>query len=369
MKIPFMRLDRQYAIYKNELDQVVQSVFSSGKVLQGPDVQNFEQRLANISQAKSAIAVGSGTDALNIIMKALGLTSAGHVAVTSLSFVASASSIVNAGGVPIFLDIDDHYLSRTETVLDLLDNHPLEGIVLVHLYGQMIDTEAICRKAKSKGVFVIEDAAQALGAKHKGKAPGTYSDAACYSFDPTKVVGAYGSGGGIVTNDEQIALRCQSLRYHGQSQRGVFTEVGLNSQMHSVQAAMLEKKLDFYVDWEKKRQEIANQYTDAINSFTDFEAPVVAVNNNHIYHKYVINAGTFRDRLMRHLNERGIGTAIHYAKTLNKQPCFSQYMDNQIIDLIGVEKISQEVISLPIYPELLEEEIEYIINALKSFHE
>jgi dTDP-4-amino-4,6-dideoxygalactose transaminase len=367
MKIPFMRLDRQYAAYKNELDHVVESVFSSGKVLQGPDVQNFETRLANISEMKSAIAVGSGTDALSIAMKALGLSNGGHVAVTSLSFVASASSIVNAGGVPIFLDIDHHYLSKTETVLDLLDKHPLEGIILVHLYGQMIDTEAICRKAKSKGVFVIEDAAQALGAKHKGKTPGTYSDAACYSFDPTKVVGAYGSGGGIVTNNEQIALRCQSLRYHGQSQRGVFSEVGLNSQMHSVQAAMLEKKLDFYVDWEKKRQEIAQKYTDTITNFTDFKAPQVAENNNHIYHKYVINAGTSRDRFMQHLNGKGIGTAIHYAKPLNKQPCFSQYFDNQPIDLRGVEKLADEVISLPIYPELLEEEIEYIINALKSF--
>lgn len=367
MDIPFMRLDRQYAARKEDLDAAVETVFTGGRVLQGPEVRLFEQALAKTVELEHAVAVGSGTDALSLSMRALGLEPGGRVAVTSLSFVASASSIIHAGGIPLFVDVDDYYLSRLDTLEELIESQTIDGIILVHLYGQMLETQDICEKAQAKGIFVIEDAAQALGATHADKPPGHFSDAACISFDPTKVIGAFGSGGSIVTHRKDMAEKCRCLRYHGQSKKGIYSEIGYNSQMHTVQAAMLLEKLKYLNTWQEHRESIAARYNDAIASLPKIQAPRIAEKNTHIYHKYVLRAGNDRDRLLEHLTKAGIGTAIHYATPLSKQPCFSGKAEITHGGCHKAEEAANEVLSLPIYPELQDEEVAYITEMLGKF--
>src|SRR3989339_203017 len=340
MKIRFMDVARQFKTLEPEIMREVRRVFTGGRVLQGEKTAELEERLSGLH----GLAHG--------------------VAVTSLSFVASASAIVQAGFVPVFLDVDDYYLTKEEQVLELIRKSKICAFVAVHIYGQMMELEEIYRQAKKRGVFVIEDAAQALGASRRGNLPGRHSDAVCLSFDPTKVINAYGSGGMILTSNPGIERMTRMLRYHGQSKNRTYEIPGFNSQMDEVQAALLLIKLKYLKKWEKRRQSIAEFYTEAFRDHA--MAPPIKEENSHIFHKYVLRVGARkRDRLIRFLNGEGIQTAVHYPRPLYRQPALERFVPGP--GLSGVEKIIPELISLPIYPELKDAEIEYIASKTKKF--
>lgn len=367
MQIPFMRLDRQFAAHRDEFMAAVEAVFAHGKVLQAQEVAELEARVAVLFGLKHGMAVGSGTDALVLAMRALDLKPGGRVAVTALSFVASASAIVLAGGVPVFVDIEpEFHQSREDALLELVRKRKVDGVVAVHLYGQMLELSEVFRAARANGIFVIEDAAQALGAARNGAVPGKNSDVTCVSFDPTKVIGAQGSGGMALSDDPGLAARIRRLRYHGHAGNRIYAEIGYNSQLPTVQAALLSAKLNHEAAWRARRLAIAGQYTQTLSALPFASPPAVQPGNAHIFHKYVLRAPTVRDRLAAHLKERGISTAIHYTLPLNEQPCFKGRHETAG-PIVEAKRATQEVLSLPMYPELTDEEVGYVCKGLAEF--
>ena len=367
MQIPFMRLDRQYADNKEAFLRAVTSVFEHGKVLQGPEVGMLEKRLAALFGMKHAAGVASGTDALVLAMKALNIKAGARVAVTSLSFVASASAIVQAGAFPIFVDIDPvHFCMREDVLLELVRKNKVDGVVAVHLYGQMMELKEVYSEAQARNIFIIEDAAQALGASRNGIGPGVYSDAMCLSFDPTKVVGAHGSGGAVLSNRSDVDARIRLLRYHGHAGNRVYSDIGHNSQLPTVQAALLLEKLNHEAHWRCRREEIAGRYDRTIDAIAGISEPRVRLGNKHNYHKYVMSVANDRDGLAEYLQKRGISTSIHYSMPLHKQPCFVGRHETAGT-MLHVEAIVGRILSLPIYPELTDDEISYICSVLHSF--
>ena len=361
-----MRLDRQFQEIKSRIMDEVERVFTSGRVLQGQDVARLETRLGAFMGMKYATGVGSCTDALAIALKAVGLKQGDKVAVTSLSFVASASAIVRAGGIPVFVDIDpESHMAREDILLDLIRDDKISGIVAVHLFGQMMELKNIYNLAKEKGIYIVEDAAQALGATRDGQGPGKFSHATCLSFDPTKVIGAQGSGGMILTNLQKVETLAKRIRYHGHAGNRIYKEIGINSQLDTVQAAILNVKMDYEEKWRRRRQEIAAQYTRAVEN-AGFVPSKVLPGNEHIFHKYVLNAGGQRDRLKKHLLDRDIKTTVHYNKALHLQPCFKG-KSRTVGDLDQVVKTTARILSLPMYPELTDREVETITQAIGQF--
>ncbi|MUM77369.1 transcriptional regulator [Pseudodesulfovibrio sp. F-1] len=366
-KIPFMRLDRQFAEHRSEFMDAVEGVFTHGRVLQGQEVTDLEGRVAGLFGLGRCACVGSGTDALVLAMKALCIKPGVKVAVTDLSFVASASAIVLAGGIPVFVDVEpDTGLCRSDVLVKLLKSGEVGGVVAVHLYGQMMELSEVFAAADEAGAFVIEDAAQVLGATRRGMGPGRHSHATCVSFDPTKVIGAQGSGGAVLTDDPEIDERIKRLRYHGHAGERRYSEIGHNSQLPTVQAALINVKLNHEADWRARRIEIAGQFTETLNGIDAIAAPLVLPDNSHIFHKYVMRVDGDRDGLAAFLKERGVVTAVHYSLPLHRQPCFAGCHETAGT-LAGSVKLTNEVLSLPIYPELTDAEVSRICRALKEW--
>jgi dTDP-4-amino-4,6-dideoxygalactose transaminase len=365
--IPFMRLDRQFSAHKEDFMAAVETVFSHGRVLQGKEVAQLEERIAEFMDLQAGAAVGSGTDALVLALTAAGVRPGDKVAVTSLSFMASASAIVLAGGVPVFVDVDERdYQARTDLLAELASSGKVRGILAVHLYGQLADLAEVREAADKAGVFLIEDCAQVLGASRNGVFPGRGSKAVCLSFDPTKVIGAQGSGGMVLSNDEELIERVRRLRYHGHAGGRVYTEIGRNSQLPTVQAALLSIKMDHEREWRQRRQDIAKAYTEALAEHPAIQAPRVSDGNEHIFHKYVMRVPENRDGLAAFLKERGIATSVHYSKLLPEQPCLQNACEiHGFLDVAA--RLTHEVLSLPIYPELTAQEIDRIVVALADW--
>ncbi|CAM2057408.1 putative DegT/DnrJ/EryC1/StrS [Desulfovibrionales bacterium] len=364
MHIPFMRLDRQFEHDREGFLAAVTQVFTHGNVLQGPETIILENRLANLFSIDNAVVVGSGTDALIMALRSLNLPTDGKVAVTSLSFIASASAIVHTGSIPVFVDVEDKYLFAKEDVLfDLVDKKRVDAVIAVHLYGQMTELSAVHTRAREQGIPVIEDAAQALGATRHKQAPGCYSEVTCVSFDPTKVIGAHGSGGALLTADPEQAKKLRKLRYHGHAGNRIYTEIGYNSQLPTVQAALINRKLDFEISWRERRQAIAAAYDIALAGHPDIQAPTVRPDNTHVYHKYVVRVPARRNALISHLKNHGIDTSVHYSVSLHKQPCFAGRYETAG-DMDRVTYWTGRILSLPIYPELTDTEVAFICNAV-----
>lgn len=365
--IKFLRLDRQYQNIKSEILPAIDRVLSSGKVLQGKEVEDFEGDVAGVCGADYAAATSSGTDALIFSMKALGLASGDKVAVTSLSFIASASAIVHAGGTPVFVDINDKdYLMNEAQIRALIESREIKGVVAVHLFGQMFDVEPIYALCRANGVFLVEDAAQCFGAKCRGYGPGVHSDAACVSFDPMKVIGACGSGGAVVSRRKEIRDAVARLRYHGQSAPQEYAIVGYNSQLPSVQAEILRIKLRRLKEWEMERNRVAAIYFRELSEVGDLALPLVLPDRTHVWHKFVVRTGE-RDALAAHLKDAGIETMAHYRKPLFAQPNMSGYSRPRYASY-SVNAVVSELLSLPVYPELTDEEALYICSEIRKFY-
>lgn len=361
MTIPFMRLDRQFQSIRDQVTQAVMPVFETGNVLQSKEVSELERRVATLCGLKHAVAVNSGTDALIFALVALDLKPGSRVAVTAMSFVASASAILHAGHRPVFVDVDPATMLMDNTALvALIEKGMVDAVIAVHLYGQLLDLKPVRAATDKRGIPLIEDAAQALGATRHGAPAGSAGVLTCLSFDPTKVIGAYGSGGAVATDDDALAAALRLLRYHGHAGGQRYTRLGFNSQLDSVQAAILGAKLTHLQEWQNRRIAIAGYYDEAVHT-AGMRPMTVLAGNVHNYHKYVLWAEN-REMLQRHLETRGVQTKVQYPIPLHRQPLF----DTTPVSLPRVEEAADHILSLPIYAELTDAEVDTVCDALRG---
>lgn len=372
MRVPFLDLKRQYRSIKQEIDGAIQAVLESQQFILGQEVEEFERRMAEYCGVKHAIGVASGTDALLLSLKANGIS--GGVITTPFTFFATAGAIHNAGATPVFADIEpDTYNIDAEEVKKLLDTEKnkkmkIRAIIPVHLFGQAAEMDAIMGIAEEHDLVVIEDAAQAIGEEYNGKKVGSMTTG-CFSFFPSKNLGGYGDGGLVTTNDDELADKIRTLRMHGAKPKYYHHVVGYNSRLDTIQAAILDVKLNHLEEWTNRRRDNAMFYSNALEDITDdkLELPQIAEGRKHIFNQYTIRVKNGkRDNLKQFLEGQGIGTAVYYPLPLHLQPCFS-FLGYKKGDFPAAEKASKEVLSLPVYPELRKEEREHIIDKIWEF--
>lgn len=366
MKLPQIDLIRQYTHLKPEIDAAIAEVLQSGQFIMGKWVAELEGKVAEICGAKHAIGVASGTDALKIALFACGLRHGDEVITSPFSFVSVAEVAVLLGAKPVFVDIDKQTFNIDPDLLKSKITSRTKAVVPVHLYGQSADMDPIMEIARQKSLFVIEDAAQAIGAKYKGKPVGSIGDIGCLSFYPTKNLGCYGDGGMILTNDDSMAKNIESLRRHGQSDKYSYRLVGFNSRLDSIQAAIMLAKIGHLEQWTQQRRRIAHLYNKMLADLP-LEVPYEAEYAYHVYHQYTIKTDK-RDHLREFLSAKGIGTAIHYPMGLHMQEAYRDLGYNPG-DLPNCDQVSQQVLSLPMFPELRDDEISYVVEAIKGFFE
>ncbi|MFH0740180.1 MAG: aminotransferase class V-fold PLP-dependent enzyme [bacterium] len=362
----FLDLSLQYQSIKLEIDKAVQSTLDSCQFIGGTEVENFEKEIAEYCQAKEAVSVNSGTDGLFLSLKALGIGDGDEVITTPFTFVATAEAIANAGARPVFADIDLETFNIDPKEIEKKITNKTKAIIPVHLFGQIADMEAIMALAKKYNLKVIEDAAQAIGAKSNGRRAGSFGDCSCFSFFPSKNLGGFGDGGMITTNQLEVAQNIKSLRSHGSSPQEKYLNLilGVNSRLDGLQASILRVKLKYLEEWNSKRASKAEYYSEGLKDISSIKVPLVS-QEKHIFHQYTIRAQQ-RDALKDFLGKAGIPTMIYYFLPLHLQPVFSGlgYKEG---DFPQAEKASQEVLSLPIFPELLETEQDEVIKKIKEF--
>ncbi len=364
MQIKMVDLNRQYQMIKHEMDAAIQSVVDSTDFILGAPVREFESELANYLKVQHTIGCASGTDALQIALMALGIGTGDEVITTSFTFVATVETIVLLGARPVYVDIDPRTFNLDVNQIADRITPKTKALMPVHLYGQPADMDPILSIAESHGLSVIEDAAQAIGARYKGKAAGTIGHIGCFSFFPSKNLGAYGDAGALATNDAQLAQRCRMISVHGSKVKYQHEILGVNSRLDTLQAAILRTKLRHLESWTDARIRIAQRYNLAwqgLNVITPSCGPDV----RHVYNQYSIRTGR-RDSLATFLKARAIGHAIHYPTPLHLQPAFRQLADPRVT-LPVAEAVCKEIISLPIFPEMEEAEIQAVISALHEF--
>ena len=368
MKVAQANLIRQYESIKSEIDEAVLRVLGSGKYIfwHGNEVKSFEAEMANYCGVKHAIGVASGTDALTLPLRAIGIGSGDKVITTSFTFLATPEVIANLGARPVFVDIDSNtYNIDPEKIGECIEkNLPIKAIMPVHLYGQPADMDEIMQIAKDNNIKVIEDAAQAIGAKYNGRAVGSLGDIAGTSFFPTKNLSACGDGGMVFTNDDELYEVIASLRVHGVTKKNHQVRLGYNSRLDEIQAAILRVKLKYLDEWNGRRQEIAKTYTEMLNEYVG--VPYIKQGRTHIFHQYEIRVKN-RDALRNYLKENGIDTGVHYPVPCHLQPAF-EYLGYKEGDFPVAEKAAKELLSLPIYPELRNDEVEYVCETIRKFY-
>ncbi len=364
MQIKMVDLSRQYQMIKHEMDAAIQSVLDSTDFILGTPVREFESELANYLNVQHTIGCASGTDALQIALMALGIGIGDEVITTSFTFVATVETIVLLGARPVFVDIDPRTFNLDVNQIADHITPKTKALMPVHLYGQPADMDPILSIAESHGLSVIEDAAQAIGARYKGKAAGTIGHIGCFSFFPSKNLGAYGDAGALATNDVQLAQRCRMISAHGSKVKYQHEILGVNSRLDTLQAAILRTKLRYLESWTDARIRIAQRYNLAWQGL-DVVTPCCGPDVRHVYNQYSIRTGR-RDSLATFLKARGIGHAIHYPTPLHLQPAFRQLVDPNVT-LPVAETVCKEIISLPIFPEMEEAEIQVVISTLHEF--
>lgn len=372
-RIPSFSLARNFKRVESEIREAVDRVFETQQFILGEDVREFEREMSAYLEVPRTVSCASGTDALVIAVKALGIGPGDEVITTPFSFFATASCITRAGAVPVFADVDLSSYNVLPEMAKELVTPKTKAFIPVHLFGQQCVMEDVTSYMKERGIAVIEDCAQAIGAHrlHDGKImrSGMWGDAGCFSFFPTKNLGAYGDAGMITAYDDALADRCARLRVHGESGEYIHDEVGFNSRMDSIQAAVLRVRLRHLEEWTEERREAARRYALLIGEMgllDDVTPPAETPGNRHTYHQYVIRAKR-RDDLKRHLDEHGIASRVYYPLSLHMQPCFSE-CGLKRGDRPNSERLCDEVLALPMFPELTEDEQERTVSAIRSFY-
>ncbi len=364
MKVPPLDLPVQFQTIRDEVLRRMEQVLATQHFILGPLVAELEEKIADLCGVNHGIGVASGSDALLLSLMALDVKQGDVVVTTPFSFFSTVSAITRLGAKPHFVDIDPVTCNLNPDLLEAVPEAGLKAVLPVHLYGQLADMESICSWAAARNAAILEDAAQAIGAKRNGRSAGNWGTLTAFSFYPTKNLGGAGDGGMIVTSSGEAAERLRSLRDHGAKQRYYHDEVGLNSRLDAFQAAFLLSKLPHLEAWSRQRREIADRYRAELAGLP-VDLPVEASGNDHIYHQFVIRTER-RDELKAFLDKEGIYTAIFYPVPLHLQKCFSSlgYKEG---DFPEAEKAAREVLALPIYPELGEERFGMVVEAMRAF--
>ncbi len=374
MKVPFLDLKAQHVVLKDEIMEVISEAIDNTQFVGGKNVNGFEEDFADFCGTKYAIAVNSGTDALRLSLLAAGIKNGDEVITTPNTFIATTEAISQAGGKLVFVDIDE----KTDNI-DIIkleneikkrkrENDRLKAIVPVHLYGQLADMDPILEIAKKYGLVVIEDACQAHGAEYvkngKVRKAGSMSLAGCFSFYPGKNLGSCGEGGAVVTNNEILSQKIKMYRDHGQSQKYYHEFEGYNGRMHAIQAGILRIKLNHISVWNEKRRKNAALYKDYLTDVPGIVIPNEPDWSKGVYHLYVVKIKN-RDKIQKLLSEKGIATGLHYPIPLHLQEAY-KHLGYKKCDFPVTELHAERLLSLPMFPELTQEQIEYVVNELKA---
>lgn len=370
MNVPLLDLVGQYQTIKDEVLGALLRVAEHQHFILGEEVARLEAALAGLTETAHAIGCASGTDALLLPLRTLELKPGDEVIVPAFTFFATAGTVHNTGGRPVFVDIDPATLNLTPEAVEAAITPRTRAIVVVHLFGQMAPMEPILAIAAKHGLPVIEDAAQAIGARQqiggRWRQAGSLSYTGTLSFFPTKNLGGWGDGGMMLTQDTALAERLRRLRTHGGAKQYHHDEVGYNSRLDTVQAAVLLAKLPHLAAWTAARQRVARRYDEAFRGHPVIRPPVIAPGNDHIFHQYTIQVER-RDELVAHLKARGIGSAVYYPLGLHLQPCFA-YLGNRPGSLPVTEAATRSVVSLPVFPELTAAQQDAVIGAVREFY-
>lgn len=362
--IPILELQTQYQRLKPELDEAVLRALASTHYIMGPESQAFEAEFAAWSGAKHGIGVGNGTDALHLALRAVGVGHGDEVICPAFTFVATAGAAALTGATPIFADIDPATFNLDPKSVEAAITPRTKAIVVVHLYGHAADMDAMLEVANRHGLALIEDCAQSTGAEWKGRKTGTIGHLGCFSFFPSKNLGGIGDGGMVLTNDDGLAEKVRMLRGHGSKVKYFHEMVGTNSRLDEIQAAALRVKLKYVDEWNARRQAIAAAYSQGLAG-TGVRPPAIAEGATHVFHQYTVRTDS-RDALLKHLHENGVGAVIYYPVCLHLQQAF-EHRGIGRGSLPHSEKAQDEVLSLPMFPELTDEQVATILGAVKSF--
>jgi dTDP-4-amino-4,6-dideoxygalactose transaminase len=345
--------------------RAIEEVCDSQMLCLGPAVDKFEKEASAYCGCKYAIGVSSGTDALLVALMAAGVGPGDEVITTPFTFFATAGVVARLGAKPVFVDVDSRDFNIDPAGIERKITKNTRAIIPVHLFGQMAQMKPIMKIAQNHKLFVIEDAAQAMGATQDGSQAGSVGDIGCFSFYPTKNIGAFGDAGLVTTNNQELAEKIKLLRVHGENPRYYYRMIGGNFRMDNIQAAVLNVKLKYLNEWNKRRRENAAIY-DRIFAGTTVLTPKIEQNNVSIYHQYTILAPR-RDELQKYLTKQGIGSGIFYPKPLHLQDCFKE-LGHKPGDFPVAEELADKVLSLPIYPELTREQIELVGKTVLEFY-
>jgi len=362
--IPILDLTQQYQQLQSKIDKAVLDVLSSGSYILGKNVQAFEQEIAEYCQVKKTIGLANGTDALHLALRALSIGSGDEVITTPFTFMATAGAIGLVGAKPVFVDIDSSTYNIDVNRLIEKITPKTKAIIPVHLYGQPANMDPVLEIAKKYNLYVVEDCAQAIGATYKGKKVGSLGDIGCFSFFPTKNLGAFGDGGMTTTNSNYLAERIIALRNHGGKVRYHHDELGMNSRLDEIQAAILRVKLEHLDKWNARRREIAYEYNELLKDVEEVITPKELADTKCVYHQYTIQVPG-RDQVHESLKQKGVMAMIYYPIPLHLQEVH-KYLGIQEGSLPVAETVANKVISLPIFPEITENQIKQVAEAVKS---
>src|SRR5216684_2105477 len=363
--VPQLDLAAQYAAIGSEIRAAIEKVLASQQFVLGLEGAALEQEIASLCGVAHGVGVGSGTDALVLALRACGVQAGDEVLLPPFTFVATGSAASALGAKPVFADIRPETYNLDAAELERRVTPRTRAIVVVHLYGLAADMDPLLASAKARNLPVIEDNAQAIGASYKGRRTGSLGDAACLSFYPTKNLGAYGDAGMVVTNSAELAARVRTLRNHGQTEKYLSSEAGWNSRLDEIQAAILRVKLRHLSNWQRARQSHAAEYNRLLSQIPGVMPPLAPEGFEHVYHQYTIRIEQ-REALQKFLSERKIGSTVYYPYPLHLQPLYAS-LGHQAGDFPHAERAAQEVLSLPMYPELRKEQIARVAENINTF--
>lgn len=369
MKVPLLDLKAGYHALQKEIEAVVLRTMEEQTFILGPKVQALEAAIADYLGVPHAVACASGSDALVLALMALGVGPGDEVITTPYSFFATAGCIARVGATPVFVDIDAETFNLDVGVVEAAMTSATRAVIPVHLFGQCADMDTLMEVCRRRGVPVVEDAAQALGAKWSGTKAGAFGAMGCFSFYPSKNLGGFGDGGIVSTGDSELARRLRALRVHGGTRKYHYEYVGLNSRLDALQAVVLSVKLPHLEAWHASRQRNAERYQvlfEAAGLNDTITLPVQKKKAFHVYNQFVIRAPR-RDELKEHLRSREIGTEVYYPLSLHKQPCF-QSLGYEVGAFPCAEAAEVSSLGLPIYPELTDEQAEFVVSAIAEFY-
>jgi dTDP-4-amino-4,6-dideoxygalactose transaminase len=362
VNIPFGNLARQTESVRDDLDAAADRVLRSGQFLFGPEVERFEASFAAWCGVTNAVGVANGTDAITIALQSVGIRPGDEVITAANTCVPTIVGIENAGAIPVLVDCDPATRTIDPHLVEAAIGPQTHTLLPVHLYGQCADMDSLESIASRHGLKLVEDCAQAHGATSGSREAGSFGDAAAFSFYPTKNLGALGDGGAVVTSDQEVAARARLFRNYGEQARFEHVVRGRNSRLDALQAAFLNAKLTKLEQWTERRRQIAERYSDALADSPIVEAPHEALGRRHAYHLYVIETSA-RDSFRASLAEAGIETAVHYPLPVHRQPAYEGIRRSG--SLTVSERLAQQIVSLPLYPELKDDEVEYVCSTLR----